>query len=65
MKMILPDTSIALTRVIQKEDGFVNFEITLNLKKERYEADDYPDLQMIYKKIFAVLSESIALKKKS
>ncbi len=65
IRMILPDTSISLVRLLQKNDGLINFQVSLNLKRERYEADEYPDLQMIYKKIFALLSENIALKKKS
>ena len=62
-KMIMPDTSIVLTRVMQKEGNIISFRFTLDVKVEGYTADSYPYVKEFFKKMYAILDERIVLKK--
>ena len=64
IKMIMPDTSIILQRLIQPADGSIDFRINLDFKKSFYAANEYPLLQEFYKKLFSTLNEQIVIKKK-
>src|SRR5665647_559858 len=64
VKLIMPDTSIVLKRLIQKADNSIDFRITLDFNKPYYAANTYPLLQEFYKKLFATLNEQIVIKKK-
>jgi hypothetical protein len=64
VKLIMPDTSIVLKRLIQKADNSIDFRITLDFTKPYYAANTYPLLQEFYKKLFATLNEQIVIKKK-
>lgn len=63
-KMMLPDTSIVLTRIIQKDDNIISFRFTLDFKAVGYSAESYPYLKEFYKKMYDILDERIVLKKK-
>ncbi len=65
IKMIMPDTSIVLTRILQTDSNSVEFRITLEFNKSYYQAKEYPLLQEFYKKLFATLNEQIVIKKKT
>ncbi len=65
MKMIMPDSSIVLTRLLQTEDGSLDFKISLDFLKSSYDAKDYPLFHEFYKKLFSLLNEQIVIRKKS
>jgi len=64
MRMIMPDTSIMLTRILQKDNNVLNFKIIIDFKRAVYAAEEYPDVKEFYKKLYAALNERIVIKKK-
>jgi Domain of Unknown Function with PDB structure (DUF3857)/Transglutaminase-like superfamily len=64
MTMIMPDTSIVLTRIMQKDESTLSFRITLDFRRPQYSAEEYPDVKEYYKKMAAMLNEQIVIKKK-
>ncbi|MGN6532016.1 MAG: DUF3857 domain-containing protein [Ginsengibacter sp.] len=64
VRMIMPDTSISLQRLIQPGDNSIDFRINLDFSKSFYVASTYPLLQEFYKKLFSTLNEQIVIKKK-
>lgn len=65
IKMIMPDTSIVMQRIVQPEDGSLDFRITLDFAKSYYTAADYPIFHEFYKQLFNALNEQIVIKKKT
>ncbi len=65
MRMMMVDTSIVLTRILQKDDNILSYRVTLDFKRPIYAADEYPDVKEFYKKLYEALDEKIVLKKKS
>ncbi len=65
IKMIMPDTSITMQRLIQPGDGSINFRITLDFAKSLYPASSYPAFHEFYKQLFNTLNEQIVIKKKT
>jgi hypothetical protein len=65
VKMIMPDTSIVLQRLIQPGQGSIDFRITLDFKSSYYAAGAYPIFHEFYKQLFNKLNEQIVIKKKS
>lgn len=63
-KMLLPDSSIVLTRMIQKENNTISFRFNLNFNAPAYDAESYPMIKEFFKKMYAILDERIVLKKK-
>ena len=64
VRMIMPDTSIVLKRIIQAGPQSIDFRISLDFSKSFYGASTYPLLQEFYKKLFSTLNEQIVIKKK-
>jgi hypothetical protein len=64
ISMIMPDTSIIFTRVVQADDNLLNIKITVEFKRSFYPAADYPEFKEFYKKMFAKLNEQVVIKKK-
>ena len=64
VKMILPDSSIILTRVLQKSENLVNFRVTIQFLRAQYDVEEYPDVKEAYKKLYALLNEHIVIRKK-
>ncbi|MGN6543008.1 MAG: DUF3857 domain-containing protein [Ginsengibacter sp.] len=64
VKMIMPDSSITLQRLIQPGNGSIDFRISLDFFQSYYSANAYPLLQEFYKKLFTTLNEQIVIKKK-
>ncbi|MEP7253542.1 MAG: DUF3857 domain-containing protein [Ginsengibacter sp.] len=64
MKMIMPDTSIVLSRMMQTDGTSIDLKVTVDFLKPFYAADMYPYFQEFYKKLFATLNEQIVIKKK-
>jgi hypothetical protein len=65
IKMIMPDTSIVMERIIQGENGALEFRITLDFKRSFYTAANYPAFHEFYKQLFNALNEQIVIKKKT
>jgi Domain of Unknown Function with PDB structure (DUF3857)/Transglutaminase-like superfamily len=63
-KMIMPDTSIVLMRIIQQDDNIISFRFTLDFKSPGYNAEGYPYIKEFFKKMYEILDERIVLKKK-
>jgi len=64
IKMIMPDSSIRLERLIQPGATSIDFRISLDFFQSFYSASAYPLLQEFYKKLFSTLNEQIVIKKK-
>ena len=62
-KMIMPDTSIIFSRIMQVTDNEISVRIQLDIKKPFYSVDEYPYFQEFYKKLFEMLNEQIVFKK--
>ncbi len=63
-KMIMPDTSIVLTRIVQNDNGIISFKFSLDLIAPGYSADSYPYVKEFFKKMYAIIDERIVIKKK-
>lgn len=63
-KMLMPDSSIELTRLVQQEKNTISFRLTLDLSAHAYTAEAYPLIKEFFKKMYAILDERIVLKKK-
>ncbi len=64
MKMIMPDTSIVLSRMMQTDGKSIDLRLTVDFLRPFYAADMYPYFQEFYKKLFATLNEQVVIKKK-
>jgi hypothetical protein len=64
VRIIMPDTSIILTRVLQQDDNIISVRFTIDFKSSGYTAASYPYLKDFFKKIYGALAERIVLKKK-
>ncbi len=63
-KLIMPDTSIILTRKMQQDGNIISFRVTLDMKYADYTVAGYPYLKDYFKRMYAILDERIVLKKK-
>ena len=64
VRMIMPDTSIVLSRIVQQSENTISFRFTLDLKGAAYRADGYPFIREFFKKMYDMMDERIVLKKK-
>jgi hypothetical protein len=65
IRMIMPDTSISISRQIAATANTVSVRINLDFKKPFYSIDEYPDFKEFYKQLFALLSEQVVFRKKA
>jgi hypothetical protein len=65
IRMIMPDTSISMVRFLAAEEKTLSIRMTLEIKKPFFAVQDYPDFKEFYKQLFNLLSEQIALRRKS
>ncbi len=65
IKMITPDTSIIMQRLVQAGPGSIDFRISLDFKKSMYAAANYGFFHEFYKQLFNALNEQIVIKKKT
>jgi hypothetical protein len=65
IKMIMPDSSIVMTRYVQSSGSSIDFRITLDFLQSFYNAKSYPLLHEFYKKLYSTLNEQIVIKKKT
>lgn len=64
VRMILPDTSIATTRVMQVSSNIINMQLSVDFNSALFGQDSYADVKEVYKQLYALLNEQIILKKK-
>lgn len=64
ISMIMPDTSIIFTRILQADGNLLNVRMTLSVKKTYFLANEYPDLSAFYKKLAGKMEEQIVVRKK-
>jgi hypothetical protein len=62
--MIMPDTSISITRVAQLTGDVLMTRVKLDFKKPFYPASQYSELQEFYKELFNLLNEQFVIRKK-
>ena len=65
IKMIMPDTSIMVTRAAKVIDNMLSLRINLEFKKPYYSAEEYEGFREFYKKLFDLLNEQFVIKKKA
>ena len=65
MRMIMPDTSISFTRLLQVEDNHLSVRYELQFKKPFYSIEEYGAFKEFYKKLFTLLNEQFVVKKQS
>jgi hypothetical protein len=63
VRMVTPDKSVDLTRIMQKANNVVTYSITLDFKKPFYLIEEYKDFAEFYKQLNTVLNEPIVVKK--
>ena len=63
-KIIMPDTSITLSRITQLDGQTITYRIKLDVNAFGFSAEAYPYLKDFYKKMYAILEERIVMKKK-
>lgn len=64
VKMIMPDTSIVLSRVAQISNGTLMTRIQVDFKRSVYSAGEYADFQEFYKRLFELINEQYVVRKK-
>lgn len=64
IKMIMPDSSIVLKRMMQADSNSIDLRVTVNFIKPFYAASVYPQFQEFYKQLFVALNEQVVIKKK-
>jgi hypothetical protein len=64
MKMIMPDTSITISRVSQVTNNTLELRIQLDFKKPVFAAEQYPYLHEFYQRLFDLLNEQYVYGKK-
>lgn len=63
-KLITPDTGMVFRRNSFFNDGMLNVQMTLEIKKPVYSIENYPELIEFFKKMYAVLDEQFVYRKK-
>jgi hypothetical protein len=64
-KMIMPDSSITVTRILQVTDNVLMAKIKIEFKKPVYPASQYPEFQEFFKKLLDLLNEQYVIHKKN
>ncbi len=65
VKMIMPDTSIVITRLSQADQDRLSMRVTLEFRKPFYSAAEYEGFREFYKKLFDLLNEQFVIRKKA
>ena len=63
MTMVLQDESVMMRRMIMVDGKSLTYRFTLSFKKPVFKAEEYDHLYDFYKKMYAILTEQIVLKK--
>lgn len=65
LRMIMPDTSISITRRVASDKKQLSMRLSLEFKKPFFPVTEYPDFKEFYKKLFDLLNEQIAIRKET
>jgi len=65
IKMIMPDTSIIITRVSQVNNNRLTLRVNLDFKKPFYSTGEYGGFKEFYKKLYDLLNEQFVIRKKA
>jgi hypothetical protein len=65
IRMIMPDTSISISRQIVTRENTVSVRINLDFKRPFYSIEEYPDFKEFYKQLFALLNEQVVFRRKA
>jgi len=65
IRMIMPDTSISISRMSQVSGNTLMTRVILDFKKPVYPANQYPEMHEFYKALFDMLNEQFVIRKKS
>jgi hypothetical protein len=65
MRMIMPDTSITISRLSQVYDNRLQTKVVVEFKKPVFEVGEYEYLQEFYQRLFEILNEQFVVRKKS
>ena len=63
IRMIMPDTSITMSRFTAVKENTLTTRVTLEFKKPVFTPEEYPYFMEFYKKLFAILNEQYVIKK--
>ncbi len=64
IKLIMPDTSIIMSRISQINGNILQTRIDIEFRKPFYLAAQYGELQEFYRRLFEVLNEQFVMRKK-
>lgn len=64
IQLIMPDSSISFIRSYYQEDNVITLRQTLEFNRPQFQAEEYPDFKIFYKKMFDLLNEQIVMRKK-
>lgn len=64
VKMIMPDTSIVMSRLAQLSNGTLMTRIQVDFKRPFYPATQYMEFQEFYKRLFELINEQFVVRKK-
>jgi hypothetical protein len=64
IRMIMPDTSISISRISQLSGSTLMTRVTLDFKKPVYPANQYGEMREFYKALFDILNEQFVIRKK-
>lgn len=63
-RMILPDTTIMLTRIMQMNDRTLNIRMNLDFTRPIFYTDEYEPFHEFYKQLYATLNEQVVVRRK-
>lgn len=63
VRMIMPDTSITLTRLIDVENNILRVKYSISTTRSVFTADEYDYVKDFYKKMAEIMNEQIVLRK--
>lgn len=61
-KMVSPDYTMAVSRVMEKSESQINVKVIIEINREKYAADEYEDVKLFFKEMVNMLNEPILLK---
>lgn len=64
IKMLMPDSSIVFTRLIDADDNRFSTRITLSFNKPDYAVGEYDKFREFYKRLFDLMNEQVVIKRK-
>jgi hypothetical protein len=63
LKMVMPDRSIEMVRILEINGQNLRYSITVEFKKPYYPAERYEEFREFYKKMYSLLNEQVVMKK--